>query len=47
MDFIVGLLELGGCINLWVIKDCLSKNILLEAIPTMKAEDCAMKFLEC
>jgi hypothetical protein len=46
MDFMVGLPESGGCTNLWVIKDRLSKNILLEAMPMIKAEDYAIKFLE-
>jgi hypothetical protein len=32
---------------LWVIKDRLSKWVVLEAIPTMKAEDCVVKFIEC
>jgi hypothetical protein len=32
---------------LWVIKDRLSKWVVLEAMPTMKAEDYAVKFIEC
>jgi transposase InsO family protein len=47
MDFMVDLPESGGCRHLWVIKDRLSKAVVLEPMPTMKAEDCAQKFMEC
>lgn len=47
MDFIVDLPESEGCKHLWVIKDRLSKTVVFEAMPTMKAEACAQKFMEC
>ena len=47
MDFMVDLPDSEGCQYLWVIKDRLSKTVLLEPMPTMKAEDCAQRFMEC
>jgi transposase InsO family protein len=47
MDFIVDLPESEGCRYLWVIKDRLSKIVVLEAMPSMKAEDCAQRLMEC
>ena len=47
MDFMVELPESEGCTNLWVITDRLSKTVVFEGMPTMKAEDCAQKFWEC
>ena len=44
MDFIVELPESKGYINLWVIIDRLSKTVVFEGMPTMKAEDYAQKF---
>jgi len=47
MDFMTDLPDSQGNRYLWVIKDRLSKTVALEAMPTMKAADCAEKFLEC
>jgi hypothetical protein len=47
MDFITELPESEGCKYLWVIVDCLSKTFVFEAMPTMKAEACAQRFMEC
>ena len=47
MDFMTDLPDSQGNRYLWVIKDRLSKWVALEAMPTMKAEDCARKFMEC
>jgi transposase InsO family protein len=47
MDFMTDLPESDGNRYLWVIKDRLSKWVALEAMPTMKAEDCATKFMDC
>ena len=47
MDFMTDLPDSGGNRYLWVIKDRLSKTVVLEAMPSMKAEDCAQKFMEC
>ena len=47
MDFMTDLPDSEGNRYLWVIKDRLSKTVVLEAMPTMKAEDCARKFMEC
>jgi hypothetical protein len=47
MDFMTDLPDSNGNRYLWVIKDRLSKWVVLEAMPTMKAEDCAVKFMEC
>ena len=47
MDFMTDLPDSQGNRYLWVIKDRLSKWVALEAMPTMKAEDCVRKFMEC
>jgi transposase InsO family protein len=47
MDFMTDLPDSDGNRYLWVIKDRLSKWVALEAMPTMKAEDCAAKFMDC
>ena len=47
MDFMTNLLDSKGNRYLWVIKDRLSKQVVLEAMPTMKAKDYATKFMEC
>ncbi|GAB7336928.1 hypothetical protein MBLNU13_g01770t1 [Cladosporium sp. NU13] len=47
MDFMTDLPDSQGNRYLWVIKDRLSKWVALEAMPSMKAEDCARKFMEC
>jgi transposase InsO family protein len=47
MDFMTDLPNSEGNCYLWVIKDRLSKWVVLEAMPTMKAEECARKFMEC
>ena len=46
MDFMTDLPESQGNKYLWVIKDRLSKSVALEAMPSMKAEECAEKFIE-
>ncbi|PHH58762.1 hypothetical protein CDD81_4662 [Ophiocordyceps australis] len=48
MDFITDLpvTEKGNCC-LWVIKDRGSRQITLEPMPTMEAEECAERFLWC
>jgi len=46
MDFMTYLPESQGNKYLWVIKDRLSKSVALEAMPSMKAEECAEKFIE-
>lgn len=47
MDFITDLPPSGGCTSLWVIKDRLSKNFVLQPMSTMKAPECAEAFLDC
>lgn len=47
MDFITDLPESESKRYLWVIKDRLSKWVVLEAMPTTNAEECARKFMEC
>ena len=47
MDFMTDLPDSQGNRYLWVIKDRLSKWVGLEAMPSMKAEECAEKFMEC
>jgi transposase InsO family protein len=47
MDFMTDLPESQGNRYLWVIKDRLSKWVVLVAMPSMKAEDCAEMFMEC
>jgi len=47
MDFMTDFPESDGCKYLWVIKDRLSKTVALEAMSSMKAEECAEKFLDC
>lgn len=47
MDFMTDLPDSQGNRYLWVIKDRLSKWVTLEAMPSMKAEECAEKFMEC
>jgi len=47
MDFITDLPLSDNCRYLWVIKDRLSKWVILAGMPTMNAEECAVKFLEC
>ena len=47
MDFMTDLPDSQGNRYLWVIKDRLSKWVVLEAMPSMKAEECAEKFLDC
>ena len=47
MDFMTDLPDSGGNRYLWVIKDRLSKWVGLEAMPSMKAEECAAKFMDC
>jgi hypothetical protein len=46
IDFITDLLNSQGNRYLWVIKDRLSKTVVLEAMPSMKAEECAERFIE-
>ena len=45
MDFITSLPESGGCTYIWVIKDRLSKEVVLEPMATMEAEACAERFM--
>ena len=47
MDFMTDLPNSQGNRYLWVIKDRLSKWVVLEAMPDMKAEGCAAKFMDC
>lgn len=47
MDFMTDLPDSEGNRYLWVIKDRLSKWVVLEPMPSMKAEECAEKFMEC
>ena len=47
MDFMTGLPLLKGCQYLWVIKDRLSKTVVLQAMPSMEAEECAEVFMDC
>ena len=47
MDFMTDLPDSWGCKNLWVIKDRLSRTVVLEGMSTMKAEDCARQFMDC
>ena len=47
MDFITDLPESNGNTCLWVVKDRLSKNVILEPMPSMEAELCAERFLKC
>lgn len=47
MDFMTDLPDSQGNRYLWVIKDRLSKTVVLEAMSSMKAEECAEKFMEC
>ena len=47
MDFMTDLPNSQGNKYLWVIKDRLSKWVVLEAMPGMKAEECAERFLDC
>jgi transposase InsO family protein len=47
MDFMTDLPDSQGNRYLWVIKDRLSKWIVLEAMSGMKAEDCAERFMDC
>ncbi|XP_044714493.1 integrase core domain-containing protein [Hirsutella rhossiliensis] len=47
MDFITDLPLANGNRCLWVIKDRLSKEVILEPMPTMEAEACAERFLWC
>lgn len=47
MDFMTDLPDSKGNRYLWVIKDRLSKWVVLEAMPGMKAEDCAERFMDC
>ena len=46
MDFMTDLPDSKGNRYLWVIKDRLSKWVGLEAIPSIKAEECAAKFVD-
>ena len=46
MDFMTDLPDSQGNRYLWVIKDRLSKCVALEAMSTMKAEECAERFME-
>jgi len=39
MNFVTGLPESEGCINLLVITDRLGKGVILEGIRTIEAED--------
>jgi hypothetical protein len=41
------LLNSQGNRYLWVIKDRLSKCVVLEAMPGIKAKECAERFIEC
>ena len=47
MDFMTELPPSKGCRYLWVIKDRLSGEVVLEPMKTMKAEACADRFLWC
>ena len=47
MDFMTDLPNSEGNRYLWVIKDRLSKWVVLEAMPSMKAEECGLKFMDC
>lgn len=47
MDFMTDLPDSQGNRYLWVIKDRLSKWTVLEPMPSMKAEECAERFMEC
>jgi len=47
MDFMTDLPDSQGNRYLWVIKDRLSKSVVLEAMPSMKAEECAQRFMDC
>ena len=48
MDFMTDLpLTEQGNRHLWVIKDRLSKEVILEPMPSMEAEACAERFLWC
>lgn len=49
MDFITDLPPTGPSKSryIWVIRDCLTKAVTLEAMDTMEAEACAERFLQC
>ena len=47
IDFITDLPDSQGNRYLQVIKDRLSKQVGLEAMPSIKAKECAEKFIEC
>ena len=47
MDFITDLPDGEGYRNLWVIKDRLSKTVILQPTASMEAEECAEQFLWC
>lgn len=47
MDFMTDLPDSQGNCYLWVIKCRLSKTVVLEAMSSMKAEDCAERFIDC
>ena len=46
IDFITDFPVSGGCKYLWVIKDRLSKYVVLEATTSIKVEEYAKKFIE-
>ena len=45
MDFITSLPESEGYTYIWVIKDRLLKEVMLELIVTMEIEACAKRFI--
>lgn len=47
MDFIIDLPLARGSRFLWVIRDRLSKEVVLEPMSSMSAEACAERFLWC